>query len=110
MPAPVVELLYFHSCPNHEATGKLIERVVAAETLHPDVRLVEVTSADEAQRLHFLGSPTVRVNGHDIEPGADARTDFTLACRIYRTEWGHRVTPRDEWLRVALRDAETSTP
>jgi hypothetical protein len=49
------------------------------------VRLVNVETPEDTQRLRFLGSPTIRVNGHDVEPGADQRQDFAYACRIYRT-------------------------
>ena len=48
---------------------------------------IEVDDAEDAVRLRFLGSP-VRMNGHDIEPGAAERTDFVFACRIYRTVSG----------------------
>ena len=52
----------------------------------------------------FLGSPTIRVNGRDIEPGADARSEFTLACRVYRTDSGFSGQPDDRWLRDALEE------
>jgi hypothetical protein len=102
---PVVDLLYFEGCPNHEATLELVERIAVEEAIDPELRLVAVTSAKEADQLRFLGSPTVRVNGHDIEPGADQRSDFTLACRVYRTEFGHQGVPAETWVRAALRAA-----
>jgi hypothetical protein len=43
------------------------------------------------------------VNGHDVEPGADNRDAFTLACRVYRTETGLSGVPAEQWLRTALR-------
>ncbi len=67
-------------------------RLHARQQSHPADIPQEVASVDEAEQLRFLGSPTVRVNGHDVEPGADSRTDFTLACRIYRTASGHGGT------------------
>lgn len=105
MAGPVVDLLYFEGCPNHEAARDLIARIAGEEAVDPEVRLVAVTSVEEAERLRFLGSPTVRVNGHDIEPGADQRSGFTLACRVYRTESGHGGVPPEAWLRAALRAA-----
>ena len=103
MTRPVVELLYFEGCPNHIAARELIERISAEEAIDPELRLVEVTSVEAADQLRFLGSPTVRVNGHDIEPGADDRDGFTLACRVYRTESGQGSVPPETWLRAALR-------
>jgi hypothetical protein len=43
------------------------------------------------------------MNGHDVEPGADDRDTFTLACRVYRTESGRLSgTPPEQWIRTAL--------
>lgn len=93
-----VEILYFDRCPNHETllphVRELMSRAGVAETI--ELRRVEDDAA--AQRERFLGSPTVRVNGRDVEPGADARTDFGLKCRLYRTPEGLRGSPLDEWL------------
>jgi hypothetical protein len=99
--APAVELLYFKDCPNVEAARALVQRVAAAEGITPDLRLVEVKPED-AERLRFLGSPSVRVNGHDVEPGADLREAFVFACRVYRTPTGFSGQPAREWLRAAL--------
>ncbi len=46
------------------------------------LRTVEMPEASEA--AWFLGSPTVRIHGGDVEPGAGDRDDFGLKCRIYR--------------------------
>ncbi len=82
MSRPRVEILYFAGCPNHEAARALVERVAADLEVQPDIDLVEVPDADAATRLRFLGSPTVRVNGRDVEPGAEERGDFVFACRV----------------------------
>lgn len=102
MPAATAELLYFEGCPNHRAARELVERVAAERGLELDLRLVEVGSAEEARRLRFLGSPSVRVNGRDVEPGAAARESFVLACRVYRTESGFSGLPSEGWVRAAL--------
>jgi hypothetical protein len=99
----IVELLYFEGCPNHHAARQLVERIAIEEGAVADVRLVEVSSPEEAVALRFLGSPTVRVNGHDVEPGADERDAFMLACRVYRTEAGLSGQLSEEWIRTALR-------
>ena len=100
--APVVEILFFDGCPNHDAACELVERVSAELGLHPDVWLVNVETPDDAQRLRFLGSPTIRVNGNDVEPGADDRHDFAYSCRVYRTTSGFKGQPDEAWVRDAL--------
>lgn len=97
-----VEVLLFEGCPNAEPARELVERVAAELNLAPEVRFVVVPDAEAAERMRFLGSPTIRVNGRDIEPGADERSDYALSCRVYRTATGVSGRPDDDWLRVAL--------
>lgn len=98
----LVEILYFEGCPNVVAARELVERVVAEAGVKVDVRMVEVARAEDADRMRFLGSPTIRVDGHDVEPGADRREQFQYACRIYRTEAGFAGQPTLEWVRAAI--------
>jgi hypothetical protein len=99
---PTVELLYFEGCPNYSAARASIERIAAEDDMIIDLRLVEVTSPEGAEAMRFLGSPTIRVNGRDVEPGADDRETFVLACRVYQTEAGIGGQPPDAWIRAAL--------
>jgi hypothetical protein len=100
-----VEILYFEGCPNHEPARALVERVAAELRVEPAIELVEVVDPDAAAALRFLGSPTIRVDGRDVEPGADAQHEFALACRVYRTEPGLAGQPDEAWIREALTEA-----
>lgn len=102
MPRPLVEILYFDGCPNHEASRAMVERVSAELGLEPELRLVNVTDQEAAQRLRFLGSPTIRVDGRDIDPDAAEREEYVLSCRVYRTEAGVSGQPDERRLREAL--------
>jgi len=102
---PRVEILYFEGCPNHEQARALVERIAAELTVEPEILLVEVPDSDAAIALKFLGSPTVRVNGRDVEPGAEERREFVLACRVYRSERGVAGQPDERWIREALSEA-----
>jgi hypothetical protein len=97
-----VEILTFEGCPNAEAAHALVERVVAGLGIEADVASIRVEDGQAAERLRFLGSPTVRVAGRDVEPGAEARSDYTLACRLYSTPAGLATVPAEEWVRDAL--------
>jgi hypothetical protein len=101
---PRVEILYFEDCPNHEEARTLVERVAAELRIEPEIETVEV-AAEAAQRLRFLGSPSVRVEGRDVEPGADARTDYAFSCRVYRREGWFSAQPEALWVRDALAEA-----
>jgi hypothetical protein len=102
---PIVELLYFEGCPTHRTARALIERVTAEQGLAADLRLVEVASPDEAEPQRFLGSPSIRVNGHEIEPRGRPRDVHARLRRLYRTEAGLSGLPAEAWLRAALRVA-----
>ncbi len=79
----MIEVLYFEGCPNLEPTLSLANEVLSELGLSGEVREVEVRTPEDAERLRFLGSPSVRVNGRDIEPGAEDRTEYALCCRLY---------------------------
>lgn len=107
MKPPRVEILYFEGCPNHEPLCALVEQVATGLGIRPHVELVLVPDAEAATNLRFLGSPTVRVDGSDVEPGADERREFVLACRVYRDESGFSGQPQERWIRDALTEAMT---
>jgi hypothetical protein len=79
----MIEILYFEGCPNHKPTVDLVREVVEEMGHSAEIREVSVETAEEADHKRFLGSPSVRVNGRDIEPEARDRADYTLGCRIY---------------------------
>ena len=98
-----IEFLYWSGCPSHPEARDLLREVLADRGVTAQVEEHEVTSQEEAERLAFPGSPTIRVDGADVDPaGADGRA--MLACRIYRLPDG-RVSPvpSREQLEAALR-------
>ncbi len=105
MRRPRVEILYFEGCPNQEPARAMIERIAGQLRVEPEIELIEVADPKTAVELRFLGSPTVRVDGRDVEPGADERRDFALSCRIYRSQRGAAGQPDESWVREALSEA-----
>jgi hypothetical protein len=97
-----IEVLYFDGCPNHEALLPRLHKILAGAGIRDEIDLRRITDDESAQRERFLGSPTVRVNGRDIEPDAERRTDYGMKCRLYRTPAGISGQPHEEWLRAAL--------
>jgi hypothetical protein len=103
-----VEVLYFEGCPNHEALLPRLRELLSFTGASANIELVRVEDAESAEQQRFLGSPTVRVDGKDIEPGAADRTDFGLKCRLFATRDGLRGTPDDAWVLAALRRDDAS--
>ena len=96
----MIEILYFEGCPHHAETVALARVVVAECGADDEIREILVSTETEADRLKFLGSPSVRVNGTDIEPDARERTEFALSCRLY----GKSGVPPKELFVEALRE------
>ena len=82
---PTIEIFYFAGCPNYEPTVNRARGVLGGLGLEVEVRAVAVVTAADAEAQRFVGSPSVRVNGRDIEPEAEGGTDFALSCRVYET-------------------------
>jgi hypothetical protein len=97
-----IELLYFDGCPSSELLLPRLRKLVADAGLTDQVQLRRVESPEAAVAERFLGSPTVRVDGVDVELQANSRDDFGLKCRLYGTAEGLRGTPPDEWITRAL--------
>jgi hypothetical protein len=97
-----VEILYFDGCPNHAGAIGLVDRVANELGIEPELSLVNVQDEEAAHRLRFLGSPTIRVNGRDIDPGSEGRSDYGLSCRVFRTAEGIAGQPDERWLCRAL--------
>ena len=97
-----VELLYFDGCPNHESLLPRLRELVSDADPTVEIELRRVESPEAAEREQFLGSPTVRIDGRDIDRTAVARRDFGLKCRLYRTGSGLSGLPPEEWIRTAL--------
>lgn len=84
MQEPEIALLFFEGRPHSDATLNRLRDVLRAEGLcEAQIQLVEIEDPDKALKLKFLGSPTVRINGEDVDPERN-RSDFGLMCRTYR--------------------------
>jgi hypothetical protein len=95
-----IELLYWRGCPSYPEAQQLVEDVLDDPE---ELRLREVKTQDEAEELRFPGSPTIRIDGVDIDPaGAEARP--ALNCRIYHLPDGRiSPVPSREMVEAALR-------
>jgi hypothetical protein len=85
-----VEVLYFKGCPNHEPAVEQVRRALASEGIAASVDEVEIVDPMMAQELSFLGSPSVRIDGIDVEPTAREVTTYGFGCRTYADSEGKR--------------------
>lgn len=97
-----IEVLYVPNCPNHAVALERLREILAGERLEAHLNVVLVSSAAMAHSLKFPGSPTIRINGHDIEPQEGETASFGLMCRLYADGNG---APSHQRLRDAIRRA-----
>jgi hypothetical protein len=91
-----VEILYFDGCPNFRPLVERVGAIFAAAGIDAQIAPCRLASEQAAREMRFLGSPTVRVEGRDVEPGAGERSDYGLKCRLYRSPEGIAGQPCDE--------------
>lgn len=96
-----IEILYVPGCPNYLPAVEQVERVLFSESLQAEIRSIAVRTDAEAREFIFPGSPTIRVNGEDIEPHQTSAP--SLACRLYDNRSG---IPSAELLWVAISSAK----
>jgi hypothetical protein len=75
MREPRVELLWWEGCPSTDEALAILREEMAELGLDPgaiDAR--EVSTDVEARREEFVGSPTIRVDGRDVQPLSDERS------------------------------------
>lgn len=99
-----IEILGLTGCPN---VAPAVERTRAAlQSLGIRAEISEVdVEAGKAIQAAFLGSPTIRVNGLDVETAARMAKQFGFGCRTYALNGVRQGTPPPEWIEAAIREA-----
>lgn len=100
-----VEILYFSGCPHHPSAVDRLRDALRQEDASAEMVEIEIKDAATACRVGFLGSPTIRIDGQDIEPDARSSQRFGLTCRTYSHEGRRAGVPPLEWIRSAVREA-----
>ncbi len=85
-----VQLIYYPDCPSHERAMELVRQALQAEGVQAEVETVRIETEAEAQRYRFIGSPTIRFNGVEVDPLP--HLPYRLTCRTFRHEDG-RLSP-----------------
>jgi hypothetical protein len=78
-----VELLYTGGCANVERARTLLLEVLREEGVTDPVQETRVDSMEQAVALRFPGTPTIRIDGLDVDRSARCAVIFTLEPRLY---------------------------
>ena len=93
-------------CPHRAGAIALAERVCAELDGNAEIRVIEIPDQQAAEAARFLGSPTIRVDGRDVEPDADQCVEYFCSCRLYQGQHSLRPLPEEAWVRQALQNAQ----
>jgi hypothetical protein len=97
-----VELLYWEECPSYPEAKALLEQLLEERGVPVPIEMREVRTQDEAIAEAFPGSPTIRIDGTDVDP-VGAAAPPALACRVYRLPDGRpSPVPTRQQLEEAL--------
>jgi hypothetical protein len=100
-----VELLWWEGCPSTDATIELVRERMRVAGLDPEsLEVREISTHAQAEAEGFPGSPTIRVDGRDVQdPGEQP---IGLTCRVYRLGDGRiSAVPDPAVVEAALRTA-----
>ena len=98
-----IEFLFWEECPSHGPTWERLQAILKEKGLKAQVTRIEIRTDEDAKQWNFCGSPTIEINGEDIDPKGAQAQRIGLNCRIYHTPDG-RVTPvpSEEMIRTAI--------
>lgn len=96
-----IELQYFDSCPNWKVADERLKEAMNVEGVADQVVYTKVETFEDAERLNFIGSPSILIDGLDPFKPESARPG--LACRVFATEDGPQGSPTANELRAVLK-------
>ena len=96
-----IDLLYFDDCPSWQSALANLKIALTEEGLDAQqVRLVKIENAEDANKMQFLGSPSIHFDHVDLWP--EEREEYLLGCRLYLTPDGLRGWPTVEMIRKKI--------
>ena len=102
-----IEILTFDGCPNADSAIEHVRQAIRMESADATVEIISVDTPEAADALRFLGSPSVRVNGEDVERPAQDEQSFGLMCRRYDCKGSVMGSPSVALIRAAIRSHVT---
>ena len=90
-----VEFFYFDGCPSHEPAYENLKEVLLEKGIESEIESIKVNSTDDAAKLRFQGSPSIRIDGKDIEGKEEG---YSYSCRVFEIDGKLTGVPTKEYL------------
>lgn len=89
-----IEVQYFNGCPNSGTVLNMVKKYVLASNQDIEFEEILVETDEAAKKYKFRGSPTILINGNDIE-GLKVNETPSLSCRFYQNGLPTKKNLRD---------------
>ena len=99
----LIELLYIEDYPGHETVMGWVKEILKEHDIQAKFKLIHIRTYASAEELKFPGSPTLRIDGKDVEPLDNP--DYGIKCRLYAGGKEPSNVPPRQWIEDALRKA-----
>lgn len=102
-----IELLYILDCPWCVRAKELIRRSLKGLKVKADIEEILIDSDEKAGKYNFVGSPTIKINGKDIQEevskGRCLPCEEFAKCRIYFYKGKQYPYPPKEMIEEAIK-------
>ena len=95
----IIEFLYFDGCPSYIPALENLEQVVTKDFPTATVKLIRIDSQQDSEKYGFMGSPSIRVDGRDLE---DKQGASSYNCRLYQIEGKLSGVPSANFIREKI--------
>ena len=76
-------MYYFDDCPSWQQARENLQEALQLEKISAEVETIRVADAGDVHLKRFIGSPTIRIEGIDIEGPAAELRGYAYGCRVY---------------------------
>ncbi len=98
-----VDILFWEGCPSYPKVIDRVKKVLEDLGLDYEIEFIRVESEEDAEKLKFPGSPTIRINGEDIQKET-ANPPYSLSCRLYVIDGKYLPAPTEDYIRRRIKD------
>lgn len=102
-----IEVLGFSDCPNYAPALKRTRAALQNLGIQAVIEEYKINTDVAATEIHFLGSPTIRINGLDVEVAARYARHFGIGCRTYIVNGERDGLPPQQWIEDTIREVMT---
>lgn len=101
-----VEYLYARSIGRTPEVDEALRLAIEATDPSLTVDYVEVDGSEDARAKRFLGSPTIRIDGVDVEYGEREPDEYQAGVRYYNSPQGWKPFPHARMIASAILEAQ----